>query len=261
MTQAPDRCLSCGPFTVEYCHSLTLREREIHPYHELLYCDEPGLILRTENSPMELNAACLVLIPMGCYHLFDLSRVKRFTRLKIAIEDEFIKSLPLSLFPSHVSVIDTVKGDARLLLHKLTQAMQEEESPSRAFYVRATVMMLLAELGTSEMTHTTARKTNDESTLRVIAYVAEHLSEDLSIEALAERENFSPSFLTHTFKKEMGMSLHRYVMERRLIRARERLDAGEKPSKIFMECGYSDYSSFYKAYLHYFDTPPSKEKK
>ena len=95
---------------------------------------------------------------------------------------------------------------------------------------------------------------------RLKAYVSDNLSGDLSVETIASAVNISSSGIIHSFKKELGISLHNYITQRRLIYARELIINGHQPSKIYTDCGYSDYSSFYRAYVKFFGRPPSKEK-
>ena len=256
-----DHTLSLDGVTAEYSNSPTPKEREIHPYYEILYCDEPRFTLRTENNRIALSAPALVVIPMGCYHFFDFSEAETFRRLKLSFTDELVKTLPLRLFSSGVWALSSVSRDARLLIDKICHAIREPKDAAQGFFVRAAALMLLAELNAVDPAPALSHPGNDESIVSVIRYISEHLAADLSIKRLAEIGSVSPSFLTHSFKKEVGISLHRYVTQRRLIYARERIAAGEKPSKIFTECGFGDYSSFYKAYLNYFDTPPSEKRK
>ena len=98
----------------------------------------------------------------------------------------------------------------------------------------------------------------NEEIVKVIAYISEHLSSNLNVKLLAKTANVSPSFLTHKFPKEVGIPLHRYIVQKRMVYAKERIDLGERPSKIYVDCGYRDYSSFYKAYLNFFGVPPSQ---
>jgi AraC-like DNA-binding protein len=259
MSTAFDHSLKIDGVTVEYCNTLTPREREIHPYHELLFCVRSDLVLRTENSRIALSAPCFVLIPAGCYHLFDLSGRTSFHRLKLAFDAEMIGALPLRLFSCGVSVLSAPDQDVLVLADKICCAMREDETETRRFLIYAATLMLLAELNAAGAPHSLSHTSNNEIIFRVTRYIAAHPEADLSVEALAARENVSPSYLSHTFKKELGISLHRYVVQRRMIYARERISTGEKPSKIFTECGYGDYSSFYKAYVQFFDAPPSKE--
>lgn len=97
--------------------------------------------------------------------------------------------------------------------------------------------------------------------VRITEHISHNLSGDLSVRNLAKTFNVSPSFLTHRFQKEVGISLHRYITQKRMIYARECIDAGKKPTKIFADCGYKDYSSFYKAYCDFFSMSPSAQGK
>lgn len=63
---------------------------------------------------------------------------------------------------------------------------------------------------------------------RLIDYVEANLDADLSLEALAAVADLSIPHLTALFRRTMGQSLHRYVVERRVVRARALLLAGER---------------------------------
>ena len=94
---------------------------------------------------------------------------------------------------------------------------------------------------------------------QLLRYISAHPSADLSVEALSKQMCLSVSGFTHLFKKELGITVHQYVKQRRLIYAQTLLQAGNKPTKVFAACGYGDYSSFYKAYMDFFGYPPSAE--
>jgi AraC family transcriptional regulator len=54
---------------------------------------------------------------------------------------------------------------------------------------------------------------------RVMEYVDQHLGEDLSLMELAEIVNVSPSHFNVLFKQAVGLSVHQYVIRRRVERA------------------------------------------
>nr|MBQ4319131.1 AraC family transcriptional regulator [Clostridia bacterium] len=70
----------------------------------------------------------------------------------------------------------------------------------------------------------------------------------------------SESTLFRTFRKELGITLHRYITEKRLSYARKLIMDNENPTNIFLDCGYGDYSSFYRAYSKMFGHPPSDDR-
>jgi len=78
---------------------------------------------------------------------------------------------------------------------------------------------------------------------RVISYVNENLEEPLSLAELARVANLSPHHFATVFKASTGMSPHRYVIEKRLERARDLLRRNHHSiSEIAYAVGFSSQS-------------------
>ena len=259
-----DYKLAYDGITVRFWNAPSVEEREMHSYHELLYCENANTVLHTESQKIELRGEGLFIIPKGKYHSFDLSGVDEFARLKIAISEEAARTMPIGIFSSDVCIVSSVGHGIRLLLSNVCRLMSGEVDAADEFYVYCAVKMLIAELNTSKTRSdliVQSDKNGNEVIRSVIKYISEHLSDDLSVKTLARLASISPSSLTHEFHKELGISLHKYIVQKRMIYARGRMDLGEQPCKIYMECGYNDYSSFYKAYLKFFGEAPSEKKR
>ena len=163
---------------------------------------------------------------------------------------------------SGIRIVEKPEGQILHLLKKLCQTMENPNTEKQGFYAYSTFLMLLAELDRNGLGSETAQKQGRIGELdQIICYISEHLSEDLTAETLSKQMCISLSGFTHMFKKEIGIPVHRYVTQRRLIFAQTLLQSGEKPTKVYMDCGYSDYSSFYKAYVSFFGHPPSEEER
>ena len=80
----------------------------------------------------------------------------------------------------------------------------------------------------------------------------------ISLSDIAENLRVSPSSLSHTFRQELGISVYRYLTEKRLITAHSLITQGTPPTEAYLKCGWSDYSSFYRAYKRMFHTKPSE---
>jgi AraC family transcriptional regulator len=75
---------------------------------------------------------------------------------------------------------------------------------------------------------------------RVIEYVDAHLDQDLSLAELAAVAEFSPSHFKALFKQAAGVPVHRFVLERRIERARLRLLEGRLSiTEIALEAGFA----------------------
>lgn len=107
---------------------------------------------------------------------------------------------------------------------------------------------------------------NDESSLnlkydkqieKVLKYINNSLSEDLSIETLSQKFYISKYYLMHKFKKETGYTLHNYVNQKRLLIAKDLIRSGEPITKVYLQCGFNDYSCFLRSFKGMFNKSPS----
>lgn len=92
----------------------------------------------------------------------------------------------------------------------------------------------------------------------VIAYISEHLSDDLTLDQLSEIFFLSKYHLSRLFKDYTGLSLYQYIMKKRLTVARNMLQDGENVTNACMKCGFNDYSNFLKAFKREFGRNPSE---
>ena len=253
-----DNKLTYNGVTFQLTDKSTPDEREIHTYHEILYFIEGEAELLTESSRRVLNNRSLLIIPRETYHFFKLFK-SNFLRLKISIPEHLEHSIPLSDIMSSLRVADHLSDGVAFVLNRLIHILQDEDGDKKPFYAYAAFLMLIEEIDVRADQSKDAVLEQPGIAPKIIRYISENLSGDLSVKALANSMNISSSGIIHSFKKELGISLHNYITQRRLIYARELIINGHRPSKIYLDCGYSDYSSFYRAYVKFFRQPPSKE--
>lgn len=91
---------------------------------------------------------------------------------------------------------------------------------------------------------------------RAMQYIGENLQNELSLEEIAGALFVSKYHLSHAFSREVGVSAYRYIMLRRLMLARQLLLAGEPAGQVCRNCGFSDYTSFYRAFKSEYGISP-----
>lgn len=96
---------------------------------------------------------------------------------------------------------------------------------------------------------------------RIVLYVNYHLFEELSVPMLAEHFFLSPSQFSRVFKQATGAAPWEYITIKRLTAAKEKIRGGEAVQYAAESCGFSDYSSFYRAYVKYFGRSPKQDTK
>jgi len=93
---------------------------------------------------------------------------------------------------------------------------------------------------------------------RVLEYIEENLDSDLSLEAMAAEVNLSPIYLARAFKAAVGQSPHRYVLARRVERAKELLRNTEMPVvDVALSSGFSSQSHLSYWFQRYMGVSPA----
>ncbi len=95
----------------------------------------------------------------------------------------------------------------------------------------------------------------------LLQHINLHINENLSLDELAQRFNLSKFYLTRRFKELTGLSLHQFIVKKRLTRARYLISVGTDPYCAAVEAGFNNYSHFSRTFKAYFGQNPSIVKK
>jgi AraC family transcriptional regulator len=94
---------------------------------------------------------------------------------------------------------------------------------------------------------------------RVIEYIEAHLDENLTLVELANVAGFSVSHFKPLFKRATGVPVHRFVLERRVERARLRLMEGRQSrTDIALEAGFTHPSHMARCMRRVLGLSPSQ---
>lgn len=94
-------------------------------------------------------------------------------------------------------------------------------------------------------------------------FIYNNLYRQISVEELAEESDLSPSYLSTLFKKEVGLSITAYIMEKKMEAARNMLKYSEYSyAEISSILAFSSQSHFIRAFKkHNGDTPRAYREK
>lgn len=94
----------------------------------------------------------------------------------------------------------------------------------------------------------------------ILAYIGQNYDKKLSLDELASKFFISKYYLLHEFKKAVGTSVHRYITLKRLGMAYNLLNEGVQPNQVSAMCGFSDYTSFFRAFKNEYGISPAQVK-
>jgi len=92
----------------------------------------------------------------------------------------------------------------------------------------------------------------------VISYINDNLEDEINMDQLAAAFFISKYHLSREFKKYTGTTLYRYVVQKRLIRAKGLILEGHPITSVYEECGFGDYSNFFRAFKNEYGITPKE---
>lgn len=92
----------------------------------------------------------------------------------------------------------------------------------------------------------------------IIQYINSHITDDISLDLICEHFFISKTQLNRNFKSIIGSTVWEYITKKRLILARKQIEEGTSPTQVYHNCGFNDYTAFYRAYRKRYGFPPSK---
>lgn len=235
---------------------------EFHPFYEIfLFLDgEAEFISGKFRTKLEKNS--LVIIPKESFHHFvvngsedDYHRyVLNFTpfgKLNSLIEE---KMNDIRVFPVSELVLTHFK--------RLDRYAKTEDQPKKELALEAALTDILLDI---EM----PKNSNDSSSpllinpiiKKAVEYINKNANRITGINEIAKEINVSPSYFSHLFSKELHISPSKYLLDKKLVMANRMIDSGTNATVAAEQCGFDNYSGFYKMYKRAFGIPPSKTKR
>lgn len=103
---------------------------------------------------------------------------------------------------------------------------------------------------------------SSQSTVEIImAYIAEHLENELRREELAEAVHLNPDYMARLFKKETGLNLKDYIIQQKMQEAQSLLCTTNLPiSLIAAKVGYTNFGHFSTSYKKFYHKTPQEER-
>lgn len=233
-------------------------EFHAHDFLELYYFLDGSVTYYIEDQVYDLCPGDLLIIPAGKMH-----------RPVIANEHAAYERMVLWITPQYLQGIDSPAGDLQknlqkvgehgycvpfrgdetvfvtALLKKLLYMQKNDTDPKFcAGAVELYLWTIFRSYGVIDTTH----RNETQVIPQVIRYITEHFSEPLTLEDIAAEFFVSKSYLNRHFKAYTNSTVYAYIMALRLTHARRMLREGIPAVEAGRECGFSDYSTFYKAF-------------
>ena len=102
---------------------------------------------------------------------------------------------------------------------------------------------------------------NSQMLTTVQKHIVRHISEELTIEGLSQLFNYHPNYFIRLFRRETGYTPYQYIVQQRMQYAVTQLNKGLPNEEVCYACGYTDSSTFTRAFRKYYGVAPQKYRK
>ena len=103
----------------------------------------------------------------------------------------------------------------------------------------------------------TSEKYQTSTTENILAYIAENVSQPLTLEHLSQKASLSPFYFTRVFKRETGYTPHEYLIIARMNAAKYYLKTTDLPIKeVSINCGFASECTFCTTFKRLVGTTP-----
>lgn len=241
-----------------------------HDFCKLLLLRSGSGGYTVDGKRYSLEAGDIVLIDAGCVHRPEFEQGLLYERVIIYIAPHFLQE-----HSNADCALQAIFNSAHPVLHlrdmriiwTIANALERELSTERfgrELVSNGLLLQLLITIARS-MEDAAARFVppivpKDERILEMLRYMDAHLTEDLSIDLLADAFFISRYHMMRLFRQETGYTIHSYLQERRLLYARDLMRQGSSATDSCFQAGFRSYSSFTRAYAKHFGTTPTGRK-
>lgn len=252
---------------------LNIVQKHTHHYYEFYFFLEGDVSITINRKTRPLTPGDVVLLPPGIPHYVNINSVNiPYRRFVLWISEEFYNSLQ-EQSADYVYILEHTSRTGQYIFHydviafnafqsKVYQLIEEMQSEhfGKSTKVSLCIKDLLLYLNRSvyEFDHFTAPGREHSLYQNLMQYIEQHLDEDLSLERLATVFYVSKYHISHIFKDNIGISIHQYIMKKRLTACRDAILSNTSISEAYMKCGFKDYSSFYRAFRKEFGISPKE---
>lgn len=265
-----------GKYEVYHYRDARLDDVEVHhhDFYEVYFFLSGNVDYTIEGRNYHLLPGDLLLIgPMELHQPHITQERQPYERIVLWMRRGYLEGLSTPQ-ASLSQCFDTSRPEHKNLL-RLRQSQRQEistmmekllaESGSDAYaselLADATLISLLVEINRIAAGSVESHEIPDKSSAvitEVLAYINDHYHEELSLDALASKFFISKYHLSHEFNRLVGTSVYRYIIQKRLVIARQMLSNGLAPTDVYQHCGFGDYANFYRAFKAEYHISPKE---
>ena len=231
--------------------------RHMHNEYEILHILSGNVDYYIDGISVPLNKGDIIFIPSRSFHFADIRGDEPYERMIISFltvpNDD---SLAKTIFSSPKKINKMSAPQIAQVFTRIADYQTVFKGDIFATLLCGALYEILHVAAINKLDDFNTDSATKSDFIRLLSYINEHLTTIKSVDELARANYINITYVYQLFQQELHVSPKKFITIKRLLLARTRIGTGEHPTKIFEECGFDNYCTFFRSYKSYFKNAP-----
>ncbi len=243
-----------------------------HNYYELIFCENGDIEYNILDKIYNVKKGDIIIIPPAVKHgpVKNLNEKIPYERYALWFSDSFYEkefsqdTLLSYIFKFCQENDDYIYKSPNTLFNKLKTIfglMLTEYKFKKTGWQKILschTIQILVEISRSLYpTQFNSHIKSDNLVADIVFFIEDNLSNKITLDTIAQHFFVSKSTISHTFKNQLCISPQKYIINRRLEEAKVQIKNNTPLKEVVENCGFHDYSSFYKQFIKEYGVSPT----
>ncbi len=262
-------------------YSLEHVVKNSHPYYEFYFLISGDVTYIVEEKEYYLKSGDVILISPHQEHeaFINVKKKQPYERYVLWLNPEYLKRLSskktnlllpfekIFFYSSHLTLMPDMKIIiSNLLEHIFIESVSNEYGAD--LLTNSHIIELLVHIAKIKLfqrifydKYIVENKKNAPIIMDILFYINENIYENILIEDISSQFFISRSHLSKIFQEDIGISIHQFIIKKKLFLAKQDLLNGQPVNDVCTKYNFGNYSSFFRAFKLEFGQSPRDFKR
>jgi AraC-like DNA-binding protein len=231
----------------------------LHNYYEFLYFISGDASYIVENNIYHIDKGDIFVTRPGELHTITFHSNALYERCFIQISRDFLSEfnlfdrldsqplgqhnrIPASIVNEY-ALPDYFNNVGRYVTHRVS----ESDAMIKSYFIQ--FLVTLNSIGVSSAEKPARPSDKHHSRIDdIIDFLTDNITPDITLDFLSEKFFINKYYMCHAFKDKTGLTIKEFTNTRKITRAKNLLSRGADITRLCYDCGFNDYSTFYKTF-------------
>lgn len=227
----------------------------LHNYYEFLYFISGDASYIVENNIYKIDEGDIFITRPGELHTLAFHSDKIYERKFIQISKEFLSEFELfdkidrrsggenNRIPASAAVKYGLYDYFKKVEYYIVHRVSESDAMIKSYFIQ--LLVTINSISGRETLASSGPRTRIND---IIDFLTDNISPEITLDFLADRFFINKYYMCHAFKEKTGLTIKEFMNTRKITRAKHLLSDGADIMNLCYDCGFNDYSTFYKTF-------------